>query len=114
MIDEPERVLRFRTELANDATRAWPAKYSQIALAAAYLGHAELALDTYLRESRYTPIRHGGLWYPIVAEARRLPAFKRFAIDTGLVEHWRQHGWSDFCRPAGTEDFVCDQRPDAR
>ena len=43
-----------------------------------------------------------------MSDVRRLPEFKQFVADVKLVDYWREYGWSDYCRPIGTEDFVCD------
>jgi hypothetical protein len=39
---------------------------------------------------------------------RKTEPFKKVARDLGLVEYWRVRGWSAQCRPAGTDDFVCE------
>ena len=58
---------------------------------------------------------HGGqvsagavLWMRLLGGMRRLPEFKDFLRDIGLVDYWRQTGdWGDFCRPVGDDDFEC-------
>ena len=35
------------------------------------------------------------LWQPLLRDVRKLPAFKVFVHDLGLVEYWRADGWSD-------------------
>ena len=47
------------------------------------------------------------LWHPLLADARKLPAFKDLMRDIGLVDYWREFGWPDLCRPVGTDDFEC-------
>ena len=48
------------------------------------------------------------LWRPLEREARRLPGFKDFVAELGLVRYWRATGkWGQFCRPLGREDFEC-------
>ncbi len=107
-LDQPEAVIAFLEELANDPNRNWPSKHENIALVAAYLGYPELAFEIFSRELQYTPIRLGTVWYPVMSDVRRLPAFKQFVTEIKLVEFWRTYGWPDFCRPLGYEDFVCD------
>ena len=108
MLDTPELALVFLEELANDPNRAWPFKYMNIALVAAWLDEPELAFDVFSRELPYTTIRFGTLWYPVMSDVRKLPAFKTFVTDVNLVDYWRKYGWSDSCWPYGEEDFVCE------
>lgn len=77
---------------------------------AAYFGDDELALTLY--KEVYTL---GGyttsvvvVWCPIYREMRKLPGFKDFVRDVGLVDYWRGTGWGDFCHPAGDDDFECE------
>ena len=52
--------------VADDPRRAWPSRYSDIAIMAAYFDEPEIALDILLREARHTPIRFGTLWLPLM------------------------------------------------
>ena len=38
---------------------------------------------------------------------RQTAEFKALLSELGLVDHYRQHGWPDLCRPLGEEDFEC-------
>jgi hypothetical protein len=53
--------------------------------------------------------RNTEVWHPssLYAAVRNTERFKAFARNAGLVEYWRAKGWPDFCRPVGTDDFVC-------
>lgn len=108
ILDAPDTALAFLEELADDPNRVWPSKYNNIALVAAYLGEPEFAFRVFSRELALTTIRFGTLWYPVMADVRKLPAFKAFVTDVNLVAYWRTHGWPDFCWPYGEEDFVCE------
>jgi TolB-like protein/DNA-binding winged helix-turn-helix (wHTH) protein len=108
LLDSPADAVELMAELANDPDKTWPSKYHDIAMLAAYLGEPKFAFEVLLRDVRYTTIRFGVLWYPVMSEVRRLPEFKQFVTDVNLVSYWRKHGWSDFCRPLGSEDFVCE------
>jgi TolB-like protein len=48
------------------------------------------------------------LWHPSYAPARKTERFKAFARNAGLVDYWLAKGWPEFCRPVGTDDFVCE------
>ncbi len=90
-----------------DSDLFWPAKHHDVALLAAYLGDHEFALEAIAHEARLTTVRYGALWYPIMAEVRKLPGFRQLVTDVNLVEYWRSYGWSDHCRPVGADDFEC-------
>jgi hypothetical protein len=108
MLDTPDIALAYLEDLADDTNRAWPSKYNNVALVAAYLGDPELAFAVFSRELTQTTIRFGALWYPVMSDVRKLPEFKTFVTDVNLVAYWRKHGWPDFCWPQGEEDFICE------
>jgi len=107
MLESRDTALSFLKELAGNSQIWWPHKYVEIALVAAYLGDPELALSVFESELYDTRIRYGALWFPVMADVRRLPKFKSFVIEVNLVDYWKRHGWPDFCGPRGEEDFVC-------
>lgn len=107
LFDQPEAALDFLRGLAQDPDRMWPSKFRTIALLAAWFGDPELAFEVFSNELPHTNIRYGTLWNPIMSDMRRLPAFTRFLHEVNLVDYWRNHGWSDFCRPLGRDELVC-------
>lgn len=46
------------------------------------------------------------IWRPMFTAHAHKPDFKRLVELYELPEYWREHGWPDFCRPAG-DDFSC-------
>jgi hypothetical protein len=48
------------------------------------------------------------LWHPAYAEARKTERFKTFMRKVGIVDYWRARGWPEFCRPLGSDDFMCE------
>jgi TolB-like protein/DNA-binding SARP family transcriptional activator len=76
----------------------------------ASVGAMDRALDYPDREAqiRYMPDSGKTMWSAVMAPARKTERFKAFARNTGLVDYWRQKGWPEFCRPMGTDNFVCD------
>jgi TolB-like protein/DNA-binding winged helix-turn-helix (wHTH) protein/tetratricopeptide (TPR) repeat protein len=83
--------------------------FAIVAQWAGYYGHPDLAL----KALRRMPVAMGawaiGLqsWLPNLSAMRKLPEFKDLVRDIGLVDYWREFGWSDFCRPIGENDFEC-------
>lgn len=106
-LDSHEQALTALKSIYADSDAAWPAKHHDVALLAAFLGDPEFALEAIGHEARLTTVRFGALWYPVMGEVRKLRGFKQLVTDVNLVEYWRNFGWSDHCRPIGTEDFEC-------
>ena len=48
------------------------------------------------------------IWNPALAEYRASAQFKGYVRQTRIEAYWRKHGWPDFCRPLGDDDFECD------
>jgi TolB-like protein len=74
---------------------------------AGYFGDAPFALEALEVAIERNAQNALNLWLPSAREIRRLPRFKAFVAEIGLVEYWRAYGWPDLCRPAGN-DFACD------
>jgi hypothetical protein len=75
---------------------------------AARFGDPELALRSFEETYASSPEQIYALWRPVYRDMRKLPRFKQFVRDIGLVDYWREYGWADFCRPMGENDFECD------
>ncbi len=79
---------------------------------AAFAGDPELALSalrkTYIPANGPDITQVWAIWRPLFKDTRRLPGFKDFVRELGLVDYWRAtNGWGEFCKPSGTEDFDC-------
>lgn len=76
---------------------------------AGYYGDAATALALLRRIPRqlFTGDVALALWRPVFSDMRRLPEFSELVHELGLVDYWRAHGWSDFCRPTG-DTVTCD------
>jgi TolB-like protein len=83
----------------------------QVVLAqwAAYLGDPDFALELLrgLPEEVNENAVAWALWRPVVSELRDHPEFRALVREMGLVDYWREYGWPDFCRPAGSKNFTC-------
>jgi TolB-like protein len=113
-LDDPRAALtQLRRALAE--VKGTPDVYqtSVIGQWAAYFGDPALSLQAVRAMPR---IGAGGpgqsvlftLWRPILKDVRRLPAFKDYVRQLGLVDYWRATGkWGDFCRPVSAADFQC-------
>jgi TolB-like protein len=79
---------------------------------AAYFGDPELSLRLRRRMPRDNAAGRLAvmfqLWRPVENNVRRLPGFKDFVRELGLLDYWRTSGkWGEFCRPIGPSDFEC-------
>ncbi|HTE34484.1 MAG TPA: hypothetical protein VK666_29095 [Chryseolinea sp.] len=45
---------------------------------------------------------------PNRSEIRKLPGFRKFVKEKGLVGYWNKYGWPDVCSAVGDDDFKCD------
>jgi hypothetical protein len=48
------------------------------------------------------------MWAPYLQTWRRSDAFRQRVRSSGMLAHWKKHGWPDLCRPVGTDDFECE------
>jgi hypothetical protein len=80
----------------------------QIGALAARFGDPELAMTSFEETFNSSPEQVYAIWRPVYRDMRKLPRFKEFARDVGLVDYWKQYGWPDMCRPFGENDFECD------
>ena len=44
---------------------------------------------------------------PDAGKLRQDPRFREMIVDSGLLDYWKEWGWSDYCRADG-ERFQCD------
>jgi len=96
-VDDPLAALAYLRSLDSDRLAYVTSLWS------AWHGDTELALQA-MRRSDTT----FAFWIPLMKDVRRQPGFKDLARDMNLVEYWREYRWSDFCTPAGEDDFDCE------
>ena len=71
----------------------------------AILGEHELAADRLAARASSAWV---GMWWHYQQDFRRSPYFKARIREMRIYDYWREHGWPDFCRPVGDDDFECD------
>lgn len=95
--DSPEAALGLLRQIYADSSAMWPSKYHDIAHLAAFFGDPDFALQVASKEAKLMTNRYPSLlWYPVMAEARKLPEFLDLVTEVNLVAYWREHGWSDY------------------
>ena len=72
-----------------------------------WVGNGDLAVDLML-SWEVTELQFVAFFLPEATVLRRHPRFRQHVIDSGLLDYWREWGWSDYCEPLGEDDFRCD------
>jgi tetratricopeptide (TPR) repeat protein len=109
VLEEEVHLLR-----AAPATAASPLSLPPLGLAGwiyLYVGAPNRVLDYYengIEAGYFLAIETARLWHPDYAPARKTERFKTYVRRAGLADYWRERGWPEFCRPQGSDDFVCD------
>lgn len=107
-IESPEEMLEELHRLYNSDSNLSNNDFLIMACYAAYLNDPSFALNALERSAN---LQNSGLffiWAPIMEDVRKLPRFKEFLREIGLVDYWSEFGWPDFCRKVGNSDFECD------
>lgn len=110
-LDDPQAGIAELRRMLHDP-RFSPSIVRSVVIAqwAAYFGDPALSLEALRTMPRFGPTGSVlfSLWRPIEKETRRLPGFKDYVRQLGLVDYWRTTGkWGEFCKPVGANDFEC-------
>jgi tetratricopeptide (TPR) repeat protein len=105
----PEEELAELHQFYNDTkTTAETMQLLGLSILSASRGHPDFALDMLEKVSELDSVNIWMVWLPVMKEIRRLPGFKEYVRDIGLVDFWEKFGWPDLCHPTGDGDFVCN------
>ena len=74
---------------------------------ATWIGEVDLFIDIMFEpdlpaEQQFIPFFQGDSGI-----LRQTEHFRTNVVGSGLLDYWREWGWSDYCRPDG-ESFICD------
>jgi TolB-like protein len=107
-VDTPEEA-RGELRRAYDATVAGnPNRRRDIGLWAGHFGDPALALEAMRAAIDEQSGQMQYVWLPQLAPMRRLPEFKAYLRDIGMVAYWQKYGWPPVCRRLDERDFECD------
>jgi DNA-binding winged helix-turn-helix (wHTH) protein/TolB-like protein len=99
------------------AYRRAPARQSIEALyyaaLAAEVGEHDLAVELLRASMQGVWSNVFWVWLPVFDATRQQESFRALLRESGLVDHWQQHGWPRMCRPLEANDFRCDWRANA-
>jgi TolB-like protein/DNA-binding winged helix-turn-helix (wHTH) protein/Tfp pilus assembly protein PilF len=84
-----------------------PNRRRDIALWAGHFGDAPLALAAIRKVVDAQPAQMAYVWLPQLAVMRRLPEFKTYIREIGMVAYWQKYGWPPFCQETDEHDFEC-------
>ena len=113
-LDAPEQALAELSRAYSAATQGNTSHSSDlathlrdIALWAGHFGDAAFALDVLRAAGDQWSPQITYAWLPQLAEMRRLPEFKEYMREVGMVAYWQEYGWPPFCEPTDQHDFEC-------
>ncbi len=107
-LDAPEKARAELRSAFSATVDGNPNRRRDIGLWAGHFGDPMLALDAMRAAIDEQGSQTVYLWLPQLAPMRRLPEFKTFMRDIGMVEYWQEYGLPSFCRQADGNDFVCN------
>jgi TolB-like protein len=86
----------------------YPTRYYDIGLWAGHFGDPALAFEAMRKLADTGGGRMAFAWMPQLAAMRRLPEFKAYLREIGMVAYWQEFGWPPFCRQTDASDFECN------
>ncbi len=109
-IDSPEKGLIKLRELYTENDNLDAKSLQEISIWAAYFGDSEFAMEALEKTVNMDLNIATYAWFPIFKEVRKMPRFKKYVREIGLVDYWKEYGWPDsnICHPVGDDDFVCE------
>jgi TolB-like protein/DNA-binding winged helix-turn-helix (wHTH) protein len=107
-VDAPEYALAVLRRALDGNGPESPNKYYDIGLWAAHFGDPALAFKAMRKSADAGGGRMVYMWMPQLAPMRRLPEFKAYMRDIGMVAYWQEFGWPPFCHEVDATDFECD------
>jgi len=79
----------------------------QIISCSTWLGEPDFVFEILLEDDIPTEVTFMNMFSPDGGALRQDPRFRELVVETGLLDYWRQWGWSDYCEADG-DSFRCD------
>ncbi len=79
----------------------------QVIRCSTWLGEVDNVFDLLFQPDVPTEGKFFAMFFPDAQVLRQDPRFRKLVTETGLLEYWRQWGWSDYCEADG-DSFRCD------
>jgi hypothetical protein len=106
-LDDSQQALAKLRRALFDTVPSDTTRRRDISLWAGHFGDPHLALAALRAAADERGVQMAYAWLPQLAPMRRLPEFKAYLLDIGMVDYWKAYGWPDFCQPLGERDFAC-------
>ncbi|HWN36865.1 MAG TPA: hypothetical protein VNP02_00115, partial [Gammaproteobacteria bacterium] len=85
-----------------------PNQRRDIGLWAGHYGDSKFAFEAMRAATEERAVLIAYAWLPQLADMRKLPEFKTYLREIGMVDYWKDYGFPDICREVGEDDFKCD------
>ena len=79
----------------------------QIILCSIWIGEVDFVTEILQDKELPTEQRYFLFFLPEAGPLRQTDHFRNLVVDSGLLDYWREWGFSDYCRPDG-DSFACD------
>ena len=106
-LDKPEQALAELRSAYAASVAGNPNLRRDIGLWAGHFGDPALAFEALRAAIDEQGSAMTYVWLPQLAPMRRLPEFKTYMRDIGMVAYWQEYGWPTFCRQGDGDDFDC-------
>ena len=97
----PARIEAAVPSLVSESELGWV--YVFVGAPERFLDMPERLLEAHLTGARVSWL----IFDPSLSVVHKSERFKVLMRNEGLIDYWRAHGWSDFCRPTTGDDFEC-------
>jgi TolB-like protein len=107
-LHSPKEGLEDLHQIYNENENLSSADFMYISAWAAFFGDPSFAMQA---AEKGVSIESSGLffvWCPVMKDVRKLPRFKKYVKEIGLVDYWNKFGWPDLCHKLDNGDFECD------
>src|SRR6185503_2822855 len=106
-LDDPNDAL-VQIRHAYEASASDSNRLRNIGLWAGHFGDSALALAAMRAAIDEQGAQATYLWLPQLSAMRRLPEFKTYMREIGMVAYWEKYDWPRFCHKTDAHDFECD------
>ena len=106
-LDSSEKALAELHRAYEVSAAGNPNHRRDIALWAGHFGDPVLALRAMRAVVDEQGAQMAYVWMPQLKSMRRLPDFKVFMREIGMVDYWEKYDWPPFCRRLDEHDFEC-------
>jgi TolB-like protein len=103
------RMQEVRRQTEDGELTGWLLYYAgwHVIRCATWLGETDIVIEMMASEETPTEVKFIPFFQADSGNLRQTEYFRNLVVERGLLDYWREWGWSDYCRPDG-DSFVCD------